>query len=651
MLDNSTIVLPDHTRRLDPSTEHSDLLPQSEIHSERYSLAAPLRTETAGLQEAPDLGENSISGGPSNHLQNSVSHERGLVSNPQAALGSNDTLGSVTSLRRPLLSPDIESPAIVPGRADQHHDTTDTRPTSRRSYSSQGAPPRSGEVVSPMPGEDQAGMLSRLLSVAAAATAASLVGHDNRQALRDAREVAVGNANAAGSTSNPEDPVDQSTSASQMDSDLVDGSFDGFLAALQSGRLAQALRNGGNVMGGGASEVGPQQPLNFFRMFRFSNAVSIHGSPPSVEGEGRMIPIIIVGIRSIPSREEGAAPSDGIPPFFDSLGSFEGLRAENGRGTAQSDADTESTAVENIHEPRVDRDSTSENQRHLPVASPPEATDIADIEGSTLPAAGDAVTQTGVDALSGDDVSTSAPHSSGRSSVERTDAGSASGGDPRRRSRPRSGIMDSVMDRLRSFRTESPDPGSNDPENIRRRRRRPTWRPFASSGANDEDSTAGPTANASATRSWIIYVLGGTYPENHPILTTPSLFTESPTYEDMLLLSSLIGPAKPETAAPADIDSAGSTYVIAAGDKQLEERCQICLTDYEEGETCRSLTKCAHYFHKECIDEWLTTGRNNCPLCRTNTAARTQGIAEQPSTSGDSATPGNAPDDLTTAQI
>ena len=28
------------------------------------------------------------------------------------------------------------------------------------------------------------------------------------------------------------------------------------------------------------------------------------------------------------------------------------------------------------------------------------------------------------------------------------------------------------------------------------------------------------------TRTWIVYVLGGSYPEDHPILTTPSLFTD-----------------------------------------------------------------------------------------------------------------------------
>jgi len=121
------------------------------------------------------------------------------------------------------------------------------------------------------------------------------------------------------------------------------------------------------------------------------------------------------------------------------------------------------------------------------------------------------------------------------------------------------------------------------------------------------------------TRSWIIYVLGGSYPENHPILTTPSLFTDAPTYDDMLLLSSLLGPAKPPVAAQTDVDAAGGTFIIDESSefKPSEgERCLVCLCDYEEGNECRKLTKCKHVFHKECIDQWLTTGRNSCPLCR-----------------------------------
>lgn len=134
-------------------------------------------------------------------------------------------------------------------------------------------------------------------------------------------------------------------------------------------------------------------------------------------------------------------------------------------------------------------------------------------------------------------------------------------------------------------------------------------------------------------RSWIIYVLGGSYPENHPLLNTPSLFTDSPTYEDMLLLSSLLGPAKPPVASEADLALAPGLFLITRGDSPgtlvaipldsedrititADERCLVCLCDYEEAEQARRLAQCGHVFHKDCIDQWLTTGRNSCPLCR-----------------------------------
>jgi hypothetical protein len=43
--------------------------------------------------------------------------------------------------------------------------------------------------------------------------------------------------------------------------------------------------------------------------------------------------------------------------------------------------------------------------------------------------------------------------------------------------------------------------------------------------------------------------------------------------------------------------------------------CAICMGEFQEGELCRSLPKCAHSFHLECIDMWLFS-HSTCPLCR-----------------------------------
>lgn len=96
----------------------------------------------------------------------------------------------------------------------------------------------------------------------------------------------------------------------------------------------------------------------------------------------------------------------------------------------------------------------------------------------------------------------------------------------------------------------------------------------------------------------------------------------------MLLLSSLLGPAKPPVASREDVASAPGVYVILksaggfvasaieGGDRlQLAagERCLVCLCDYEPEEEIRQLSKCNHVFHRQCIDEVCFTCR--CKLC------------------------------------
>ncbi|XP_030530423.1 putative RING-H2 finger protein ATL21A [Rhodamnia argentea] len=43
--------------------------------------------------------------------------------------------------------------------------------------------------------------------------------------------------------------------------------------------------------------------------------------------------------------------------------------------------------------------------------------------------------------------------------------------------------------------------------------------------------------------------------------------------------------------------------------------CPICLCEYQPKETLRSIPDCNHYFHVDCIDEWLRLN-GTCPLCR-----------------------------------
>lgn len=54
-----------------------------------------------------------------------------------------------------------------------------------------------------------------------------------------------------------------------------------------------------------------------------------------------------------------------------------------------------------------------------------------------------------------------------------------------------------------------------------------------------------------------------------------------------------------------------------------DEICPICLAEYADGEKVRTLVKCMHVFHKECIDRWFLTRSSFCPVCRSRAINRT----------------------------
>ena len=110
---------------------------------------------------------------------------------------------------------------------------------------------------------------------------------------------------------------------------------------------------------------------------------------------------------------------------------------------------------------------------------------------------------------------------------------------------------------------------------------------------------------------------------------------QNPTYEDMTLLSSLLGPVKPPVASQEDVAASAGLHKVsarasngmlhlvpAAADPSSEtealpqpqttiilavgERCLVCLCEYETEEEVRKLGKCGHVFHRECIDKVCT---------------------------------------------
>ncbi|CAL1373583.1 unnamed protein product [Linum trigynum] len=68
--------------------------------------------------------------------------------------------------------------------------------------------------------------------------------------------------------------------------------------------------------------------------------------------------------------------------------------------------------------------------------------------------------------------------------------------------------------------------------------------------------------------------------------------------------------------------------------KPSDNTCPICLSEYQPKETLRTIPECNHYYHAECIDEWLKMNAT-CPLCR-NTPESSAASTPSPSLSSTS---------------
>ncbi|KAI8606901.1 hypothetical protein BC830DRAFT_1175931, partial [Chytriomyces sp. MP71] len=120
-------------------------------------------------------------------------------------------------------------------------------------------------------------------------------------------------------------------------------------------------------------------------------------------------------------------------------------------------------------------------------------------------------------------------------------------------------------------------------------------------------------------------------------------------YDALLRLAEMIGPARPRYAHKDDVLEqlpvikyvhvpesvsqdqdepiledllqTASGEMVSARDQikgllgETKQKCTVCLMDYEEADDLRIL-KCKHGFHADCIDQWLTSNVNNCPICR-----------------------------------
>lgn len=65
----------------------------------------------------------------------------------------------------------------------------------------------------------------------------------------------------------------------------------------------------------------------------------------------------------------------------------------------------------------------------------------------------------------------------------------------------------------------------------------------------------------------------------------------------------------------ANIIKSLPTFVYSCETHAQAVECAVCLSEFEDSESGRSLPKCNHKFHLECISMWFRS-HSNCPLCR-----------------------------------
>ncbi|KAG0082906.1 hypothetical protein BGZ93_002136 [Podila epicladia] len=157
---------------------------------------------------------------------------------------------------------------------------------------------------------------------------------------------------------------------------------------------------------------------------------------------------------------------------------------------------------------------------------------------------------------------------------------------------------------------------------------------FLSSPTTEPESETENTREGRPRAPWVVVSFSGAYLSS----LMAGAVNEGVSYEDLWMLSNLIGPARPITTTQEAINSAG--FHVGQFEHEVQgmrgcstlgdgSRCLVCMSEYEEGEDMRAL-KCRHGFHQECIDKWLTTGANKCPICRAAAVVSSESEAPVP---------------------
>ena len=71
-----------------------------------------------------------------------------------------------------------------------------------------------------------------------------------------------------------------------------------------------------------------------------------------------------------------------------------------------------------------------------------------------------------------------------------------------------------------------------------------------------------------------------------------------------------------EMEVGAKVAAGGERWRRRGGhDRAAAGYCCVCISACRDGEEIRSLP-CGHAFHRDCVDRWLVSCKQTCPLCR-----------------------------------
>lgn len=366
--------------------------------------------------------------------------------------------------------------------------------------------------------------LSRVLQLAAAAIAAQLSG-----------------------TNGPAMPNIQA-----LGNQGLDGSLENFIQSLQHATSAQAQPTAPGEGQSNPGNEGPSPPVNFLRVFRFANADSPLGpnpsSPlgrnpngsenpsvpsdgmsvdePSEGGEARTVTLVVVGVRSVPAGNGGNGEQGPPGPGGPGLDALLGLPFLPPNAIPRPQVPTGDVAQrpDGSSRMQVPRPAGVPGFVRQPSTNPPRR--LSDV--GPLPMYPSVSPSALSESPPGPHPPPSTPAEPGMSTV------SSGTSTPSRRPSSASAMSPNVLPHLHEGQAMQPTVGPMNesvPPNAARQRRRSDseyarHRAFGSGSVRRHGVVEPDQPPPSGGRSWLIYVVGTNLAENHPALTTPSLFTD-----------------------------------------------------------------------------------------------------------------------------